>query len=184
MLVVLGDGDRDLRDLMLLVAVHDTEIVCPGQVLTAVAAALGEPVATLFGVIGPGQMRARRAGLPRDRFGPPRPRCLSGGAGLPGSSSLEGGFEEFPELRDSRCSTLASRAVRASLASISSEIRTACAVICWSCAVICPAWRHTTTISSSRDSSSGSTTGRSNRTLADHTVIDTPTASTSHDARG
>jgi hypothetical protein len=86
---------------------------------------------------------------------------LSGGAGLPGSSSFEGGFEEFPELRDSRCSSLASLAARASLASISSAI-------CAACALICPAWRRTTTISSSRDISSGSGTGRSNRTQINH----------------
>jgi hypothetical protein len=51
-LVVLGHGDRDLRDLVLLVAVHDTEV--PGAVeVPAVAAAFGEPVAALIRVIGP-----------------------------------------------------------------------------------------------------------------------------------
>ena len=60
-------------------------------------------------------------------------------------------------MRDSRCSSLASLTARASLASISSEI-------CTACALICPAWRRTTTISSSRDISSRSGTGRSNRT--------------------
>ncbi|MGH3885143.1 MAG: tetratricopeptide repeat protein [Pseudonocardiaceae bacterium] len=37
--------------------------------------------------------------LPLDRFAPP-PRCLGGGGVRPGSSSFDGGLEEFPELRD------------------------------------------------------------------------------------
>ena len=66
-------------------------------------------------------------------------------------------------MRDSRCSNRASFAASASLASIS------CASCppsrdLPSCAAICPAWRATTTISSSRDISSGAGTGRSNRT--------------------
>jgi hypothetical protein len=96
---------------------------------------------------------------------------------LPGSSSREGGFEEFPEFRDNRCSSLASRPASVSLTSINSEI-------CTACALICTAWRRTTTINSSRDSSSGSGIGRSNRTPADHPVTDTPIVPTSHYQRG
>jgi hypothetical protein len=144
-LVVLGDGDGDLRDLVLLIAVDHAEIPCAGQVVAAVTAAFGEPILLRIRGVGPRQMRPRRPGLLAPRpLGPTRPRCLSGGAGLPGSSSFEGGFEEFPELRDSRCSSRASLAASASLASISSAI-------CPACALICPAWRRTTTISSSRD---------------------------------
>jgi hypothetical protein len=101
---------------------------------------------------------------------------FSDGAGLPGSSSFDGGLEEFPELRDNRCSSRASFPDSASLDSISSES-------CPAIAVICPAWRRTTTISSSRDISSSPDTRRSNRTPADHNVIDThisPTAASAH----
>ena len=131
-LVVLGDLHGDPRDLVLLVAVHDPQIPGAAQIITAVAAAFGEPVAALIGVIGPRQMRPRRPGLLAPR--PLRPTraalALSGAAGLPGSSSFDGGLEELPELRDSRCSSLASFPARASLASISSESCPACAVIC------------------------------------------------------
>ncbi len=61
--------------------------------------------------------------MPRDRFGPSLSRSFfSGGAGLPRSSSFDGGFEELPELRDSRCSNLPSFPASVSFASISSEI--------------------------------------------------------------
>jgi hypothetical protein len=63
MLVVLGDGDRDLRDLVLLIAIDHAEITGATQVVAAVAAALREPVALLVGIIGPRQMRSRRSGL-------------------------------------------------------------------------------------------------------------------------
>ena len=62
-LVVLGDLHRDLRDLVLLVAVHDPQIPGVTQIITALAAALGEPVAAVIGVVGPGQVRPRRPGL-------------------------------------------------------------------------------------------------------------------------
>src|SRR5215213_8861178 len=104
MLVLLGYGVGDLRDLVLLITVHNTEVPGSGEIITTVTAAFGKPVTALVGVIGP-------------RQGRPRPRCLSGGAGLPGSSSLDGGFEEFPEFRDSRCSSLASFPDKTSFAS-------------------------------------------------------------------
>jgi hypothetical protein len=47
-----------------------------------------------------------------------------------------------------------------------------------------PAWRRTTTISSSRDISSGPDTRRSNRTPADHSVIDTHMSPTAQHATG
>ena len=110
MLVVLGDRHRHLRDLVLLVAVHHPQIRGGGQVDAAVAAAGREHLAPLVRVIGPRQMRSRRPGLltpcPR-RPRPPR-WGFSGGGGLPGSSSRDGGLEELPELRDSRCSSRAS----------------------------------------------------------------------------
>jgi hypothetical protein len=58
-----------------------------------------------------------------------------------------------------------------------------CAVLAGARAVICPAWRRTMTISSSRDISSSPGTGRSNRTPGDHSVIDphmSPTAASAH----
>jgi hypothetical protein len=76
-LVVLGDGDTDLWDLVLLVAVHDTEVPGAGQIITAVAAALGEPVAAIIGVIGPRQMRPRRPGLFAPRPFRPIPAALT-----------------------------------------------------------------------------------------------------------
>jgi hypothetical protein len=87
-----------------------------------------------------------------------------GGANLPRSSTREGGLEEFPKFRDIRCPSLASLPDRTSLASISSEI--------------CPAWRRTTTISSSRDISSSTGTGKSHLTPTDHAAIDTPRSPT------
>jgi hypothetical protein len=63
MLVVLGNGDRDLRDLVLLIAIDHAEITGATQVVAAVAAALREPVALLVGIIGLRQMRSRRSGL-------------------------------------------------------------------------------------------------------------------------
>jgi hypothetical protein len=55
-LVVLRDLHTDLRDLVLLVAVHDPQIPGTTQIVTALAAALGEPVAAVIGVLGPRQM--------------------------------------------------------------------------------------------------------------------------------
>ena len=63
MLVVLGDPHRDLRDLVLLVAVHDPQIRRPGQLRAAPAPPLREPVQLFGRVVGPGQMRPRRPGL-------------------------------------------------------------------------------------------------------------------------
>ena len=151
-LVVLGDRHGDLRDLVLLVAVDHAQIPRAGQVVAAVAAALREPVAPL--VAGrrstPDATPAPRAACPATASAHPGRAASPAPRGLPGSSSRDGGLEELPELRDSRCSNRASLAASASLASISSAS--------------CPAWRATTTISSSRDISSGSGTGRSNRT--------------------
>ncbi len=141
-----------------------------------------------------GQAIIRRFGRSVDAqgqaIGSPRGEHLQD-ARIVQAGTVDGGFEEFPELRDSRCSSLASFPARASLASISSECCPAISLICRSCAVICSPWRRTTTISSSRDISSGTGTRRSNRTPADHTVIDTPThhrpppqTLTRHDARG
>ncbi|MGH3932647.1 MAG: hypothetical protein ACRDTF_22040 [Pseudonocardiaceae bacterium] len=62
-LVVLGDLHADLRDLMLLIAVHDPQIPRAGQVITTLTVALREPVGLLIRTIGPGQVRSRRAGL-------------------------------------------------------------------------------------------------------------------------
>ena len=112
----------DLRDLVLLVAVDDSQIGRRGQVLAALAGPVREPVGCSFGVVGPRQVEPRRPGLlPPLAFGsPPRRLDLGGTGGLPGSSSLDGGLEEFCEFRDSRCSSRASRPARASFASSSS----------------------------------------------------------------
>jgi hypothetical protein len=56
-LVVLDDRHGHLRDLVLLVAVDHTEIAGTGQVITALAAALREPVAVIIRGAGPGQTR-------------------------------------------------------------------------------------------------------------------------------
>ena len=121
-------------------------------------------------------MRPRRAGLlaPRPRRPGPATLGFSGAAGLPGSSSRDGGLEELPEFRDSRCSNRASLSASASLASINSASCPAISAICRSCTASRSAWRATTTSSSSRDISSGADTRRSNRSPADHPVIDTP----------
>ncbi len=58
-LVLLGDRDPDLRDLVLLGAVDHSQITGPGQVVPAVTAALGEPVTVITRVAGPPQMRSR-----------------------------------------------------------------------------------------------------------------------------
>ncbi|WP_239330817.1 hypothetical protein [Frankia sp. CiP3] len=63
-LVVLGDRDRDQRDLGLLVAVDDSQVDRLGQRGPADAHALGEPVDRLVRGVGERQMRARRALLP------------------------------------------------------------------------------------------------------------------------
>ena len=76
---------------------------------------------------------------------------------------------EFPELRDNRCSNRVSFATGASSASINSASWPAIVVIC-------PSWRCTTTINSSRDSSSGPDTGSSKRSPDDHAGTDTPTS--------
>jgi hypothetical protein len=47
---------------------------------------------------------------------------LAAGAALPTSSSLDGGIEELPEFRDSRCSNRANFATSCSLAASNSEI--------------------------------------------------------------
>jgi hypothetical protein len=62
-LVVLGDGDGDPRDLVLLIAVDHAEIARAGQVITALAAAFGEPILLRVRGVGPRQMRSRCPGL-------------------------------------------------------------------------------------------------------------------------
>ena len=65
---------------------------------------------------------APRVCLHRVRAGPHWPRRgFSGGGGLPGPSSRDGGLQELPEFRDNRCSNRASFAARASLASTNSD---------------------------------------------------------------
>jgi hypothetical protein len=49
-----------------------------------------------------------RGCVPRFRFDPAGLFGFSGDDVLPGSSSLDGGIEELPEFRESRCSSLAS----------------------------------------------------------------------------
>ncbi len=107
--------------------------------------------------------------MPLGSARPTRPDCFSPGGVLPGSSSRDGGLEELRELRDSRCSTRASLPASFSLASTNSEI-------CPAIAVICPAWRRTTAISSSRDISSGARILRSHRDKADHQARHAETA--------
>ena len=86
-------------------------VLGPGQIAAAVAAALGKPIPTLAGVLGPGQVAPGAPGcLPRFRVTPPRRFGFTAGGVLPGSSSFDGGIDELPLLRESRCSSRASRA--------------------------------------------------------------------------
>ena len=177
-LVVLGDGDGDLRDLVLLVAVHDTEVPGAGQIITAVAAALGEPVAALIGVIGPRQMRPRRPGLLAPRPLRPTPAALTllRRRGLARVIIARGRVRGVPRVARQQMLQPGQPAPSASLASISSAI---CTGLRGDLPVLRgepSAWRRTTTISSSRDISSGSDTRRSNRTPVDHPVTDTTTS--------
>ncbi len=176
---------------MLLVAIDHAQVTGGIQIITAVTAAPWKPVLALVGGLGPGRLRPRCSALLA-----PRPRrpilavLLLGGAGFPGSSSFDGGFEEFPSCCDSRCSSLASLPEKDSLASISSASYPARPVICRSsaancpaCAAGCPAWRRTTTISSSRDISSDTDTRRSKRTPADQPRSDTLHSTIRHISR-
>jgi len=71
MLVILGDFHRDLRDLMLLVAVHHPQVGGIGQIVSALAKTLRESILLVIGLVQPGEVRARRSGLLA--FGPLRP---------------------------------------------------------------------------------------------------------------
>ncbi len=55
-LLVLGDLHRDLGDLVLLVAVNDSEIPGATQIGTAATGALREPLRHLIRGVGPGQV--------------------------------------------------------------------------------------------------------------------------------
>jgi hypothetical protein len=101
---------------VLLITIHHTEIRGPGQIPAAVAAALGKPIPTLAGF----SVKARYAPgapgcLPRFRVTPPRRFGFTAGGVLPGSSSFDGGIDELPLLRESRCSSRASRASSSSM---------------------------------------------------------------------
>ena len=149
MLVVLGDRDADLRDLMLLVAVHHPQVGGIGQIVPALAAPLREPILLVIGPVHPGEVRPRGSRLLT--LAPLRPTTrafFAAGGVLPGSSSREGGIEELPELRDSRCSTRASLVASSSFNAVS--------------AAICSACSPTNASSCSRDIASGSSTRRSN----------------------
>ncbi|HEY3003196.1 MAG TPA: hypothetical protein VGJ44_12685, partial [Kribbellaceae bacterium] len=94
------------RGLRRLIAIHHPQIAGPGQIGTALAHALGEPVLVIARGIGPRQVRPRRPGcLPFFRLGPPPRSAFSGGGAFPRSSSLDGGDDEFLLLRDSKCSS-------------------------------------------------------------------------------
>lgn len=132
MLVVLGDPHRDLRDLVLLEAVDHPQIRGVCQILAAVATTGREHPRRSCGSSVHARCDPGTPGcLSRVRAGPDRPRRgFSGGGGLPGPSSRDGGLEELPEFRDSRCSNRASFAARASLASITSDSCPAILAIC------------------------------------------------------
>jgi hypothetical protein len=63
MLVVLRDTHADLRDLMLLIAIHDPQIPRPGQIMAACAPPLRKPVYLAIRSLHPGKVRTRRVGL-------------------------------------------------------------------------------------------------------------------------
>ncbi len=145
---------------MLLIAIHDPQIPRPG--LRTARAETGLP--------------GHQAASPRPRFAPDAPGCLprlrfgsspargfgfSAGGVLPGSSSLDGGIDEFDELRERRCSSLASFPANCSLASNRSATCVDSVVICPSWAVIRASRSARSLISSSRGISSGRVTQRS-----------------------
>ena len=62
-LVILRDAHADLRDLVLLVAIHDPQIERFGQLLAALAPPLRKPLYLIIRPLRPGQVHPRRAGL-------------------------------------------------------------------------------------------------------------------------
>jgi len=106
---------------MLLIPVHDPQIPALAQPRATLATAFWKPVNPIVGDLHPGQVRPRRPRLLTPQ--PLRPAtALRLGGVRPGSSSRDGGIEELPELRDSRCSNRASLPTSCSLASVSSTI--------------------------------------------------------------
>lgn len=116
MLIVLGDAHLNLRDLMLLVPINHPQIPprCPDPAHTR---------SDLAGT-GPGDRPGKSE---NSRFDPRAPGCLPGlrfeprpglvicsGGSRPGSSSFDGGEEELPLFRDTRCSTRTSLPARSS----------------------------------------------------------------------
>jgi hypothetical protein len=63
MLVILGDFDTDLRDLMLLVTIHHPKVGGIGQIVPALAVTLREPILLVIGPLDPGEVRSRRSRL-------------------------------------------------------------------------------------------------------------------------
>jgi hypothetical protein len=63
MLVVLRDTHADLRDLMLLIAIHAPQIPRPGQIMAALAPPVRKPVYLAIRPRHPAKVRTRRAGL-------------------------------------------------------------------------------------------------------------------------
>ncbi|HEX3784046.1 MAG TPA: hypothetical protein VHX38_30695 [Pseudonocardiaceae bacterium] len=63
MLVVLGDFHRHLRDLVLLVAIDDTQVGRSPQIGAAAAATLREPIFALIRRLPPGQIHPRSTWL-------------------------------------------------------------------------------------------------------------------------
>jgi hypothetical protein len=92
-----------------LMGVPHPQIIRAGQVRAALTRTGREMRHRVVGVIVPGQVRARRAGLLARLALPGAARLLPAGGVRPGWSSLLGAIEEFPEFRE------ISRSRRASL---------------------------------------------------------------------
>jgi hypothetical protein len=150
-LVILGNPDPDLGDLMLLITIHHAQINRIGQINTTAAIALRKSIDLIIRHLGPGQIRTRRPGcLPFLRVGLPSPGVPFAGGGVrPRSSSFDGGDDELPEFRDSTYSSRASFSVNALFASRRSATCLAIALICSSAAASRSACTPTSTISSS-----------------------------------
>ena len=186
MLVVLGDPHRDLRDLVLLVAVDHTQIPrrrpdpapqSQRPVGNRSRRSCGSSVHARCDPGAPGCLPRARAGPDPDAAASPAPGAC------PGRHHARAGSRSCPSYATADAPTgpasrpaprwppSAPRAARPSPRSADPAPRAA------ACSASCPAWRPTTTSNSSRDISSGPGTGRSNRTPADQSLNDTPATS-------
>ena len=112
---VVLDGQRPrIRQVGDLVRIPHPQVSGAGQARAARAPTLREMIDDLVRVLAPGQVRTRRARLLAGLAATSAAGLRSGGF-LPGRSSVLGGIDEFPELREINRS---SRAIRSSRSAI------------------------------------------------------------------